>query len=286
MKPDGTWNARMMLDWLDDQLKTDIYYVSTTFARAQALLERMKTEDPKSGSAVFNANEFTCDFDKEMELSLEVDASEQGYRSFYIPRLTLKRGDVYRQTLTLLAGPEAQAAQAAGTAASWDFKPYVYACAFNGYDISRQDKSTVISKVNDAQISFELVLLHPEGAEPQPPVLHCFIEVKDGHLARVEEKTFAPTASERVNSSLTKYTYTNTWKRDLSPEISKDQRPFFVLPDTGEVFRTTLQPVRGKVDKPLISGQETSNPFKATSKNPVFANNTSQRTLVLQGFPK
>ena len=261
MKPDGTWNARMMLDWLDDQLKTDIYYVSTTFARAQALLERMKTEDPKSGSAVFNANEFTCDFDKEMELSLEVDASEQGYRSFYIPRLTLKRGDVYRQTLTLLAGPEAQAAQAAGTAASWDFKPYVYACAFNGYDISRQDKSTVISKVNDAQISFELVLLHPEGAEPQPPVLHCFIEVKDGHLARVEEKTFAPTASERVNSSLTKYTYTNTWKRDLSPEISKDQRPFFVLPDTGEVFRTTLQPVRGKVDRPIVTGQETKNPL-------------------------
>ena len=28
------------------------------------------------------------------------------------------------------------------------------------------------------------------------------------------------------------------------------------------------------------------NSFKATSKNPVFANNTSQRTLVLQGFPK
>lgn len=43
------------------------------------------TEDPKAGSAVFNANEFTCDFDKEMELSLEVDASEQGYRSFCIP---------------------------------------------------------------------------------------------------------------------------------------------------------------------------------------------------------
>lgn len=27
-------------------------------------------------------------------------------------------------------------------------------------------------------------------------------------------------------------------------------------------------------------------PLKATSKNPVFANNTSQGTLVLQGFPK
>ena len=47
MTPDDTWDAQMMLDWLDDQLKTDIYYVSTTFARAQALLERMKTENPE-----------------------------------------------------------------------------------------------------------------------------------------------------------------------------------------------------------------------------------------------
>ena len=44
-------------------------------------------------------------------------------------------GDVYRQTLTLLTGPETQETRSAGTAASWDFKPYAYACTFNGYDI-------------------------------------------------------------------------------------------------------------------------------------------------------
>ena len=59
------------------------------------------TEDPDVGSAVFNTNEFSCDYDKEMELSVEVDASEQGYRGFYIPWMMLKRGGVYCQTLTL-----------------------------------------------------------------------------------------------------------------------------------------------------------------------------------------
>jgi hypothetical protein len=47
MVPDATWDARMMLDWLDDLLKTDIYYICTTFVRAQTVLERMKTEDPE-----------------------------------------------------------------------------------------------------------------------------------------------------------------------------------------------------------------------------------------------
>ena len=97
----------------------------------------------------------------------------------------------------------------------------------------------------------------------------------DGRLARVEEKTFAPTDINQVSANLTKYTYTDTWKRDLSPEISKDQKPFFVLPDTGEVVKTTLQPVRGKVDKPMISGQEASNPF-----NTVFARGFSLNVAI------
>lgn len=106
-------------------------------------------------------------------------------------------------------------------------------------------------------------------------MLHCWVEVKDGRLARVEEKTFAPTDINQVSANLTKYTYTDTWKRDLSPEISKDQKPFFVLPDTGEVVKTTLQPVRGKVDKPMISGQEASNPF-----NTVFARGFSLNVAI------
>ena len=231
------------------------------------------TEDPKVGSAVFNANDFNCDYDKEMELSLEVDASAQGYRSFYIPWLLLKRGGVYRQTLTLLTGPEAEAAdsgetqearrQASFAASDSGFKPYVYACTFNGYDILRQDKNTIISKVNDGKFNFELELAHPSGKAPGAPVLHCWVERKDGKLTRIVEETFTPTSRVTLSSGHTKYIYTDTWKRDLSPDISKDKRPYFVLPDTGEVVRTTLQPVRSKIDKPIFSGQETSNPFNS-----------------------
>ena len=232
------------------------------------------TEDPRTGSAVFNANDFNCDYDKEMELSLEVDASAQGYRSFYIPWLLMKRGGVYRQTLTLLTGPEEKALYSAETgeanerqalfaASSSDFKPYVYACTFNGYDVLRQDKKTIISKVNDDKFNFELELAHPSGKEPREPVLHCRVERKNGRLAEIVEETFAPTSHVKVSSGRTKYVYTNTWKRDLAPDISKEQKPYFVLPDTGEVVRTTLQPVRSKIDKPIISGQETSNPLNS-----------------------
>ena len=232
------------------------------------------TEDPKVGSAVFNANDFSCDYDKEMELSLEVDASAQGYRSFYIPWLLMKRGGMYRQTLTPLTEPEPEAAYSTETreekaqrallaASNSDFEPYVYACTFNGYDILRQDKSTIISKVNDDKFNFELELVHPSGKEPGEPVLHCRVERKDGRLAKIVEETFTPTSHVTVSSGHTKYIYTNTWKRDLAPDISKDEKPYFVLPDTGEVVKTTLKPVRSKIDKPIVSGQENSNPLNS-----------------------
>ena len=176
-----------------------------------------------------------------------------------------------------MTGPEADKAQSAGNGAAKEaraliaaeaseVKPYVYACTFNGYDILRQDKETIISKVNDANINFELDVVHPEGKAPQAPELHCFIEVKDKCLGKMEEKTFKPTAQSTVSPTRTQYVYTGTWKRDLSPEIGKNQKPWFVLPDTGEVVNTTLQPVRASIDQPLISGQEGSNPF-----NSVFA---------------
>ena len=104
------------------------------------------TTDSKYGSAVFNANDFVCDYDKEMEISLEVDASAQGYRSFYIPWTIMKRGGKRTETLTLLTGPETKANyeaksveekanQALFAAKAADAKPYIYSCAFNGYDI-------------------------------------------------------------------------------------------------------------------------------------------------------
>lgn len=34
-----------------------------------------------------------------------------------------------------------------------------------------------------------------------------------------------------------------------------------MLPDTGEVVRTTLVPVRAKVNQPIVTGQENKNPL-------------------------
>ena len=84
------------------------------------------------------------------------------------------------------------------------------------------------------------------------------------------KKTFSPSSSITESATLTKYVYESTWKRDLAPEItahgddpSGDQRPYFVLPDTGEVIRTKLTPLRSTVDTPVITGQEHRNPMNS-----------------------
>ena len=243
------------------------------------------TTDSKYGSAVFNANDFVCDYDKEMEISLEVDASAQGYRSFYIPWTIMKRGGKRTETLTLLTGPETKANyeaksveekanQALFAAKAADAKPYIYSCAFNGYDIVHQDKKTIISSANDAQVTFAVEVDHASGASPKAPVLHCYVNDTSELIAQTVEKTFYPTSTEKVSATRTRYIYKSTWKRDLAPEItvdednpSKDQRPWFVLPDTGETVKTKLVPVRSKVDKPVITGQEASNPLNSVLEN-------------------
>ena len=43
---DETWDAPMMLDWLDSMLKTELYNVAQLFSQAETNLERMQTENP------------------------------------------------------------------------------------------------------------------------------------------------------------------------------------------------------------------------------------------------
>lgn len=252
--------------------------VKVTVKDLNGTAQKTLTTDSKYGSAVFNANDFVCDYDKEMEISLEVDASAQGYRSFYIPWTIMKRGGKRTETLTLLTGPETRASFAAAERANQALfaanaagaSPYIYSCIFNGYDIVHQDKSTSISSANDAQLTFEVEVDHASGATPKAPELHCYVNTTSGAITRTENKTFTPTSTEKVSATRTKYIYKGTWRRDLAPEItvdkddpSKDQRPYFVLPDTGEVVKTKLTPVRSKTDKPIITGQEPKNPLNS-----------------------
>ena len=231
------------------------------------------TSDDEFGAVVFNANDFVCDYDKEMELSLTVEAEAVGYRDFSIPWLIMKRGGKRTETLVLLSGPESAAnanaeASALYAAEASAEKPYAVSCNFNGYDILRQDKSTTISKANEDDFHFLLVISHPEGMTPKAPVLHCWMESHKENIESVNEEAFEPTRTEKLDSTQTMYIYTNKRKRDLSPDInvswndpSEDQRPYFVLPDTGEVVRTTLVPVRAKVTQPIVTGQESKNPL-------------------------
>jgi len=255
--------------------------VRVTVKDLNGSVEKTLTTDSKYGSAIFNANDFVCDYDKEMEVSLTVDAAGQGYRSFYIPWTIIKRGGNRTETLTLLTGPETKANLAAGTpeekanqarlaASNASAKPYIYSCIFNGYDIVHQDKTTSISYANDALLNFEVEVEHASGASPKAPELHCYVNNTSSVVVRTEEKTYSPTSTQKVSETRTKYVYSETWRRNLAPEItvdvddpSKDQRPYFVLPDTGEVVRTKLTPMRSKTDKPIITGQEAKNPLNS-----------------------
>ena len=46
MKPDETWDAQMLMDWLDDKLTKDIYNVTNVYTRAETILDKLKEDDP------------------------------------------------------------------------------------------------------------------------------------------------------------------------------------------------------------------------------------------------
>ena len=215
-------------------------------------VKTLKTEDPALGIAKFNANDFVSNYDKEIEISLEVDASAQGYRSFSIPWLVVKRGGHRDEHLVPLSGSGTVTPKAAG-----GVKPYIVSATFNGYDILRQDKQTIISRVNDANVNFEVVMEHASGASVKPPVLHYWKNEFSGGSVFPKEQTMNPTSTEKVSATRTKFIWKSTWKRDLSPDTKKEERPYFELPDTGEKVHTTLLPIRSVIDQPTTGDNYT-----------------------------
>ena len=234
-----------------------------------------KTTDAQFGSVVFDASNYVNDFDFTMELSIEADASGVGYRSFYIPWTIMPQGFVRRETLVLLTGPEAKAEKANGTraekearaiadAAEGKVKPYISACMFNGLDILRQDLTTYISPLDDADIDFTVTVVHKENEDPGDPVLHY--QYYDFKSKETGWEKMTPGRKEsgkdpETNDFYTTYVYTKKWKQYLRPDIFKEERPYFVIPSTKEEYHTKLAPVRGKVDQPISTGQEAVNPF-------------------------
>ena len=186
------------------------------------------TSDSEFGSVVFNANDFVCDYDKEMELSLTVEAEALGYRDFSIPWLTMKRGGKRTETLALLSGPEnaANASVEAGAryaAAASAEKPYVVSCCFNGYDILRQNKNTTISKANDASFDFELVVSHPAGMTPKARCCTAGSRAPSGTSSRLTRGSLIPPAPKN-SAGNARSTSTPTPGRGIFPRTSPSRR--------------------------------------------------------------
>ncbi len=228
--------------------------------------------DPKRGNIVFDATAFVNDYNYGMELILEVDASAAGYRSFYIPWALVGQGKVLRYYLTLLTGPEAEGVadnrtrqekedDALRANAEGETKPYAYSCTFNGYDILYQAKSTEISTQMDEDVSFQLVIEHGNKKAPVDPILH-YKAFDQAHLGS-EWKEMKPTQTWWDDNGKTHYVYTKDFKRILATGLIKEESPYFVIQETGEKIKTKLTPVRAKVDQPIYTGQESSNPMMA-----------------------
>ena len=285
--------------------------VAVTVTDLNGTYTETKHTDEDTGSVVFDANYFVTDEDQEMEISLEVDASAQGYRSFYIPWVLMSRGSVRRETLVLLTGPEDHSQSptptptstpkstphpkstptstpkptptptpkspyswptptptryrpvrlqaAAGNAAA---APYVYSCTFNGYDCVHSDKTVIISELNDSELDFTVEVDNPDGVSFDAPILHYwrYGSINSGKVPVKEE--MKPTLTESVRGTTrTKYIYRAKWKQILTPDITSDQKPYFVLPSTGEVIKTKVIPVLSSVSQPLTTGEEANSPL-------------------------
>lgn len=86
MKPDGTWDARMMMDWLDDLLMTDIYNVTSVFTRAETILDKLKDDDP-AAYARFTEGAVNAEYVKTChKWAMDAEAAEEQAR-FYRQRV-------------------------------------------------------------------------------------------------------------------------------------------------------------------------------------------------------
>ncbi len=75
-----------MMDWLDDLLMTDIYNVTNVFTRAEAILDRLKEDDP-AAYAGFTTGAENAEFVKTCHRwAMDAEAAEEQAR-FYRNRL-------------------------------------------------------------------------------------------------------------------------------------------------------------------------------------------------------
>lgn len=224
-------------------------------------------------AAVFSCSDFVCDFEQEMQLEITVDGTAQGYRSFYIPWALMKQGAHRTEILTRLDEPASGVRETAANSASAEpvanssaaaapIAPYVYSATFNDMDIWRTDKVIRTSDLNDNLFSFAIEVENPDRVSFQDPELHYWVHDKSTLAYDLYEKTMEPTSVQPVSPTRTKYLYTAKWKMILSPDIKKDQRPYFLFPSTGEKLETLAEPRRSPVDQPAVMDMGINSPLR------------------------
>lgn len=169
-----------------------------------------------SENGKFDVSSFSVDDDGDMELYIIVDApAASGLRSFCIPRIRLKRGDIFTRVME----------QDDGT-------PYLYMASFNGWDILNHEMKMVYSKLNDQEFEF---LVRVQG-ESEAPLL-CYTG-SDGKEKKVSGKDKGGGV----------YTFKDLWKQILTPDNAK--KICFRLGTNGDEIPTLLKPIYGVFDKP------------------------------------
>ena len=198
------------------------------------------------GRVFIPTNIFTADSDKVVHFKLDVEAEDQGCRSMGIAEVQMKLGEVRTLPMIPLSGIQSNAA-----VVSNDNGPYVYSMSFEGNDIKTDDYEMMYSSLNDWEFEIQVEVRDPNGGTPPAPKLSYW--AKGSSRWKYEQKWAEPTSHEG-----NVYTFRNTWKRILAPEVDDEQRPFiaFSKEDSAEHFTTRLISLKSVVESPVEEGSD------------------------------
>jgi len=201
---------------IQDQNNQGIEGVSVT-------LQDMKRENAKpvtmttqpNGQILADISDFTVDDGGNLNISLEINADQAGYRGHYCPLVTIKKGTKYTENLE-----------------KDDGTPYLYRATFHGKDILRSEFQMLHSNLNDLDFDIVVQMKNTGGK----PVNFCYQDA-GGH-----ETSNPGTVKDGI------YTFTAKWKQLLSPDTAASVYTRLGLDEPR--YPLLLKPIFGVTDAP------------------------------------
>ena len=230
------------------------------------------------GVVFFDANRFVADSDKNVTVKLDVEAQDQGYRSFGIGSVKLKLGQKRQEPLTPMDG-----------------KPYIYSADFKGIDIFRSDFDMLYSDMNDMLFEIHAVVRAPSNNNARP--MFSYWKKGDGPMADYEqqwERMYSYGGSAKVGEwTSTLYRITDYWKQLLTPFVSTSQLPFFAFSkdEKAEHIPARIKSVKSAVNEPVDKGGKIfqdvlGNGFQIQFKLPIQGASVIFQLPIKQKLPK